>query len=153
MNRASKLVVVGGVITAATLGIVAAATPALAARAIFVSNASPNSGVKNGTVITDTGTGAFKSTAYLCVQLVVNPTSQVYAAKLLSTKTVTSNALGKVVCKQTFNGWQAKDTKGIVRHCPLTTTDKNAGFVCGVALGDKASKGSKSASLAVFSTG
>src|SRR5882757_7521700 len=100
MNRAKKVVAVGGVITAMTLGIVAAASPALAARVVFLSNASPNSGVKNGTVITDTGNGALKSTAYLCVQIVVNPTTQVVAAKLISTKTVTASATGKVVCKQ-----------------------------------------------------
>jgi hypothetical protein len=147
------MVAVGGVITAMTVGIVAASSPALAARVVFLSNAVPNTGVHNGTVITDTGTGAFKSTAYLCAQIIVNPTTAVVAVKLLSTKTVTSNATGKVICKQTFNAWQAKDSKGVVRHCPLTTADRTAHFLCGIGLADKASKGAKSASLAVFSTG
>jgi hypothetical protein len=148
-----RLAAVGGVITAFSVCAVAAATPSLAARAIFTSKAVPATGVKNGTVIKDTGTGALKSTQYVCTQVIINPTTQVYAVLGSSVKVVKSSAVGKVVCKQTFKGWSGTDTKNVLRHCPLTAADKTAKFVCGIALGDIATSGNASASLAIFKTG
>ena len=152
MKRAARYAVLGGAITAMTLGLVAAGTPALAAPTIFPSHASPHSGVVSGTVITVTGTGAEHSTKYYCAQLIVNPTTVTFAYKLVSVKVVTSNGTGGVTCQQTFTPWQAKDNKGTVRHCPLTTTDKNAGFHCGIGLGDKPTTAKTSDSLAIFTT-
>jgi hypothetical protein len=128
------------------------AGPASAAPTQFPSSVTPKTGVHAGTVLTDVGTGAAKSTSYACVQVIVKTTTQVYAVKLSSVKYVTSTAAGRVTCKQTFQPWSSKDTKGVVRHCPLSAADKAAGFKCGVALGDKATQGRTTASLATFST-
>jgi hypothetical protein len=151
MKRSSRFGVLIVAATAITVGFVSAETPALAAPTIFTSTAAPNTGVHNGTVITVTGNGALNSAQYYCGQLIVNQTTAVFAAKFTTVKVVTSTATGHITCQQTFHSFQAKDTKGTIRHCPLTTADASAGFVCGVGLGDKATKARTSDSLATFS--
>jgi len=150
MRRSSKV----GIVSAVAVGVVMSlgAQQANAARTVFTSTLTPHTAVVAGTVMKMHSSTAKASTAYLCAELVVNPVTGVNAARALSTKTVTSTATRVVDCSQTYVKFSAKDSKGVLRHCPLTSADKTAGFKCGVGLGDKATLGNTSASLTLFTT-
>src|SRR3954470_20451992 len=150
MRRSTRATIVSAV----AVGVVMAlgAQQANAARTVFVSTLTPHTAVAAGTVMNLHSGTAKASTAYFCAELVVNPVTGVNAPRALSTKTVTSSATRVVNCSQTYVKFSAKDSKGVLRHCPLTSADKTAGFKCGVGLGDKATLGNTSASLAIFTT-
>jgi hypothetical protein len=106
--------------------------------------------VTSGTLVKVTGTGAPASKNFLCVQLVLNPSTSVNYAKTTTLKNVTSNASGKVTCEQTFQPFSGKDDNGTTRYCPLKLADVTAGFSCGVGLADQATFGKTNGSFASF---
>lgn len=145
-----KRLALAGTATILTAVALAFAAPATAGVTAFNSSASPSTGVKNGTVVTVTGTGAPANTKFLCVQLVLNESTEVNAPKNSTIKSVTSDATGTVTCTQTFTSFTASDSAGGTRHCPLTQADYDANFRCGVGLADQATFGETHGSFANF---
>jgi hypothetical protein len=117
----------------------------------FRSKARPSKHVKPGQTIIVKGTGTKKSTTYDCVLIIEDkkrPTEE-YADIASLQATVKSTASGKITCKQRFEPYAGK-VAGKTRHCPTTAKDRKAGMTCGVGLGDAATMGKSSASLAKF---
>jgi hypothetical protein len=134
IRTALTLAVIGCALTgAASLPAVAgtghrAASPA--STKAFHSTISPKK-IHTGQKFTIKGHGAKKSTSYACIQIVVKGSKHGY--DINSVKFVTSTTSGAVTCRSTFKAFHTT-VAGKSRHCPLTKTDKKAGYKCGVAV-------------------
>ena len=122
------------------------------APARFKSHVTPNHGVKNGTKLVLKSRHAKPNLLYGCALTVANLRTGVSASDENSSDValVTSSSTGHVRCKLTFKKFHATDSKGHVRHCPLTHRDAKRHFVCGVGIGDVNTRGATSNSFAKF---
>ncbi len=117
----------------------------------FTTTLTPRTGVGPGTVLTAKSTGATASTSYYCVIAAYSTKQSGVTAPLTSSlKPVQSNAKGEISCQVTYQPFSAKDSAGVERQCPTTAADRQAGFMCGVALADAGTVGALSASVAPF---
>jgi hypothetical protein len=101
-----------------------------------------------GQAITATGTGAEKNASFHCVELLIQKghTPGASNAWLPTLRTPSSNAKGKVVCKDTFAKFHLT-LHGKKHYCPPTRADKNSGWSCGMV---EASSDSKSVGIVKF---
>lgn len=162
LRLASCTVAVGAI--AFTAGCGAAPTPsahrtvsespkASSGPSLFKTSVSPSSNVTPSTVVTARSTGAAKNTAYYCLEAAFSTTGgSVSAADNATLKVVRSDPAGDITCQIKYQPFSARDSRGVIRHCPTTAPDAMAGFHCGVALADAATFGHTSASVAPFAT-
>jgi hypothetical protein len=132
--RISKLMAVAAsgaaLVAAATLP--AAAGPAqhtMRSTHTFPSTISPKT-VSPGQTLTLRGTGAKRSTKYVCVLVVIKGANYGLGSSL---KFVNSTSTGKVTCARKFEPYHAV-VGGTTRHCPTTAADRRAGFRCAMAV-------------------
>lgn len=130
---------------AATVGVASFAGTAVAAQdrpsfksfKVTVTPSKP----KAGHAITAVGTGAPKSAAMDCIEVLLKKgftpgQSQSYIPTL---RTPNSNAAGKVVCQDKFMAFHDR-ARGKMHYCPPTKADKKAGWGCGIVIASSDNK-------------
>lgn len=139
-------------VVALGVALTAMAAPASGLGKEFSSTLTPHKHVKVGQKLTLTSTHAKPNLSYGCALTIRNPKTGVAAIdeSFSDIKLVTSSSAGHVSCSLTFKKIAEKDSKGHIRHCPLTKKDAKAGFVCGIGIGDVSTSGDTSYSFAKF---
>jgi hypothetical protein len=90
---------------------------------------------KVGQAVTASGTSTEKHASFHCVELLIQKghTPGSSNAWLPTLRTPSSNAKGKVVCKDTFAKFSLT-LKGKKHHCPPSKADKASGWGCGMVI-------------------
>jgi hypothetical protein len=118
--------------------------------ATFETTVTPASGVEEGATLTAKSRGADANTDYYCVLSAVTDDGRLTASDTSTLKVATADADGNLTCELTYQPFEAADENGDMRACPPTAEDAADGFRCVVALADKATLGTLSASVGYF---
>jgi hypothetical protein len=143
--------------TAAALAALSVAGSAVAAQAhqsrpaatfktfrVTLSSTRPHSGQS----ITASGTSTEKNASFNCIEILLHgsQTPGQQNAWLPTLRTPSSNAKGRVVCKDVFQKFH-HTLSGKTHYCPPSNADKRAGWGCGMVI---ASNDRKSIGIAHF---